>query len=167
MPRSGKGQSDDRSPGDGRERYSDIGGVEARHAQTHDVRREQLTNPTGPDRSMDEFADDIAPATPANDLRGHVEASSPAAEDKALRQAMPELSSELVSRLSVVNAGTQLEQGGTYLDLNDRERGPFKALGGQSANQGNRYVAKKDTDYELWNELVGDQREPQIARPTE
>ena len=167
MPKRGKGQSDDQSPGDGRERYSDIGGVAARHAQTHDVRREQLTNPTGPDRSMDEFADDIAPSTPSNDLRGHAETSSAASEDKVLHRAMPELTNDLLSRLSVVNAGTRLEQGGTYLDLNDRERGPFTALGGQEADKSNRYVAKKDIDYELWNELVGDQREPQIERPTE
>ena len=40
MPKRGRGQSDDSSPGDGRQRYTDIGGVEARHAQTHDVRRE-------------------------------------------------------------------------------------------------------------------------------
>lgn len=158
MPKRGKGQNDDQSPGDGRQPYSDIGGVEARHAQTHDVRREQLTNPTGPDRSMDEFAADLAPATPANDLHNHADTSSPASGDKAVRQSLPELTNDVLTRLSIVNTGTRLEQGGTYLDLNERGRGPFTALGGQEAEQSNRYVAKKDTDYELWNDLVGDER---------
>ncbi len=167
MPSGGRGHSDDRSPGDGRQRYSDIGGVEARHAQTHDVRREQLTNPTGPDRSDEEFADDLVPATPANELHSHVDESSPASEDKALHGQLPELTNDLLARLSIVNTGTRLEQGGTYLDLNDRVRGPFKALGSQEAESGNRYVAKKDTDYELWNELVGEDREPAVERPAE
>ncbi len=166
MPRSGRSQSDDRSPGDARQPYSDIGGVEARHAQTHDVRREQLTNPTGPDRSMEEFADDIAPATPSDDLHTHAEESSPALEDKALHERLPGLTNDVLARLAIVDTGARLDQGGTYLDLNDRERGPFTALGGQEAERSNRYVAKKDTDYELWNELVGDDREPAIERPT-
>ena len=100
MPRT-----DDRSPGDGRQAYSDIGGVEARHAQTHDVRREELTNPTGPDRSAEEFAEDLVPAAPANELRGHVEESSPAAADKDVREQLPELTNELLGRLSIVNVG--------------------------------------------------------------
>ncbi len=153
MPRS-----DDRSPGDGRQAYSDIGGVEARHAQTHDVRREELTNPTGPDRSAEEFAEDLVPAAPANELRSHVEESSPATNDKAVRAQMPDMTNDVLARLSIINAGTRLDQGGTYLDLNARERGPFTALGGQEAEASNRYVAKKDTDYELWNMLVGEER---------
>lgn len=153
MPRT-----DDRSPGDGRQAYSDIGGVEARHAQTHDVRREELTNPTGPDRSAEEFAEDLVPAAPANELRGHVEESSPAAADKDVREQLPELTNELLGRLSIVNVGTRLDQGGTYLDLNAREQGPFTALGGQEAEANNRYVSKKDTDYELWNVLIGEER---------
>ena len=153
MPRT-----DDRSPGDGRQPYSDIGGPEARHAQTHDVRREQLTNPTGPDRSAEEFAEDMAPAAPANELRSHGEESTPATDSKDVREQLPELTNDLLGRLSIVNQGTRLEQGGTYLDLNAREQGPFTALGGQEAEANNRYVSKKDTDYELWNMLIGEER---------
>ncbi|HEY8597637.1 MAG TPA: hypothetical protein VIL85_04360 [Thermomicrobiales bacterium] len=153
MPRS-----DDRSPGDGRQPYSDIGGVAARHAETHDVRREELTNPTGPDRSAEEFAEDLVPATPANELHTHSEDSTAATDDKDLHAQLPELTNDVLGRLSIVNTGTRLEQGGTYLDLNAREQGPFTALGGQEAEANNRYVAKKDTDYELWNILVGEER---------
>ncbi len=149
------GRSDDNSPGDGRKPYADIGGPEARHAQTHDVRREQLTNPTGPDPRADEFADDIAPATPSLDLRGHAEHSSAAVDEKALHARLPELDGDELARVSIVAEGVQLDQGGVYLDLNDRRQGPFKAFGNREAQAGNRLVAKKDTDYELWNRLVG------------
>src|SRR5690349_13791257 len=155
MPKRGKGQSDDLSPGDGRQRYTDIGGVEARHALTHDVRREQLTNPQGLDRSDEEFGDDIAPATPARDLHTHVEESVIAADQKALYGQLPGLTTEELGRLPILEAGVRLEQGGTYLDLNDRGRGPFTAIGAREATRGDHFVAKKDVDYELWNRLVG------------
>jgi hypothetical protein len=165
MPKRGKGQSDDFSPGDARKPYSDIGGPAARHAQTHDVRREQLTNPTGPDRSAEEFAADLAPATPARELHGHADESIPAVDDKVLHEQLPNLSNDLLARLTIVERGARLEQGGTYLDLNDRARGPFTALGGQEAGPRNRYVAKKDVDYEVWDRLVGDDRTPEVERP--
>jgi len=152
MPRRGK----DLSPGDARKPYSDIGGPEARHAQTHDVRREQLTNPTGPDRSDEEFAADLAPATPASSLHGHADQSVPAADDKMLHERLSDLSSAELARLPIVGQGVQLEQGATYLDLNDQARGPFQVVGKQEAGTGDRYVAKKDVDYELWNHLLGD-----------
>ncbi len=125
--------SDDHSAGDARQPYADRGGPEGRHAETHDVRREALTNPTGP-----------AP----------VDESLSAADDKRLRERLPDLDNAELSRLAVLETGTSLEQGGTYLDLDDLRRGPFKALGGQSAEQGSRVIAKRDTDYELWNRLT-------------
>lgn len=164
MPNHGKGRSDDRSPGDAREPYSDIGGTQARHAQTHDVRREALTNPTGPDRREDEFAADLAPATPGRDLRTHVDESTPVSEDKVLSGQLGELSADERGRLAIIEPGVRLDQGGTYLDLNDRARGPFTALGNQEAGPGHRYVAKKDLDYEIWNRLTGQERGPESAR---
>ncbi len=163
MPRRGQR---DNSPGDARKPYSDIGGPAARHAQTHDVRREELTNPTGPepDRTA-EFLPDIAPETPAAELHTHVDESRPAVEDKALHDRLQGLDNAELARLPIVERGTRLDQGGTYIDLNDLERGPFKALGSQMAERHNRYVAKHDVDYELWNKLVGQETEPRVERP--
>lgn len=165
MPKRGKGQSDDLSPGDGRQRYTDIGGVEARHAQTHDVRREELTNPKGIDRSDEEFADDIAPATPALDLHTHADESVSAADDKALKGQLQGLTAEELGRLPILEAGVRLEQGGTYLDLGDRARGPFRAIGVRETESGSHIVAKKDVDYELWNRLVGSGRALEMGQP--
>jgi hypothetical protein len=80
---------------------------------------------------------------------------------------LSEFSTDELSRLTVVQSGTRLEQGGTYVDLNRLADGPFKALASQEANENNRYVAKRDTDYELWNRLVGQDSDATIERPVE
>ncbi len=53
------GKSDDHSTGDDRRPYSDQGGPEGRHAQTHDVAREQATNSSPKVDEPDEFANDL------------------------------------------------------------------------------------------------------------
>ena len=162
MPRR---RQDDRSPGDARQPYSDLGGPEGRHAQTHDVRREALTNPRGPEPETGDFDSDLGSPAETSTGGGHADESSAATADKRLQGRLQELSADELSRLSVLEEGARLDQGSTYLDLNHLERGPFKAIGGQAAEPGNRYVSKHDTDHELWNRLVGDQ-EPRVERPT-
>jgi len=157
--------SDDHSPGDGRRPYSDRGGPEARHAATHDVRREELTNPKGPEPVDTSFEEQLAPFDPG--MGGHVDESTPASADKALHGQLGDLTNDELARLSVLETGTRLEQGSAYLDLNRMDDGPFKALGGHEAGRGERLIAKRDTDYELWNRLVGEDRDPEIERPVE
>ena len=41
-----------------------------------------------------------------------------------------------------------------YLDLAHPVRGPFRALVGQVAGSGNRYVARRDVAVERWNGMV-------------
>lgn len=162
MPRQ---RSDDTSPGDARQPYSDSGGPQARHAQTHDVRREELTNPTGPEPRDDSFDDDLGSIEAPSALGGHVDESIPATDDKRVQARVGDiLSPDEMARLTVLEPGADLEQGGVYLDLEDSERGPFKAFGGKSAEKRGRYVAKRDIDHELWAKLAGD-REPEVERP--
>ncbi len=155
----------DPSPGDARQPFSDLGGPPGKHAQTHDLRREALSNAKGPQPEADDFAADLAPGTPADGPGGHADQSAPAADDKRLQDRLEELDSDELARLSVLETGARLEQGGTYVDLNDRRRQPFKALGGQAAGPEHRYVAKRDTDHELWNRLVGQGRQAKVERP--
>ena len=165
MPKRGQ---HDHSPGDDRVPYSDEGGPAGRHARTHDVRREAVTNPKGPEPPDEEFALDLAERDPtgsATPLGGHEDESRPAAADKDLHERLRELGADELTRLSVLEPGTRLEQGSTYVDLNDADRRPFTAGGGQEAGPGNRYVAKRDTDYELWNRLTGRATEVE-AEPT-
>ena len=161
MPRRGQ---HDQSPGDARKPFSDQGGPEGRHAQTHDVEREEASRPKGPQPEED-FSDDLAASPPPAGAGGHADESHPAAQDKELQQELAELDSDELARLTVLTPGTRLEQGGTYVDLKDLPAGPFKAMGSQEAGPENSYVAKRDTDYELWNRLVGQGREPEIERP--
>ncbi|CAN5744674.1 hypothetical protein BH18ACT2_BH18ACT2_14670 [soil metagenome] len=166
MPRRGQ---HDQSPGDRRQPYSDEGGPAGHHATTHDVAREELTRPKGPGDDEDEFADDLAPVnTPGSPGRqgGHADESSSAADEKDLRQ-LGLLGADDLAQLQVLTVGARLEQGSVYVDLDDLDGGPFKAMGGQEAGADNRYVAKRDTDHELWNRLVGQGTEPEIERPTD
>jgi len=163
MPRRGQ---HDQSPGDARKPFSDQGGPEGRHAQTHDVRREQLTNPKGPEPDGEDFAADIAPQSGEPRLGGHTDESVSAADDKDLHDRLPMLGNDELARIPVLEYGARLEQGGVYINLNDLRRVPFKAIGGQQAGKGDRYVAKRDVDYELWNRLVEEDRVTEIERPT-
>jgi len=142
--------SDDRSP-------------DARHAETHDVRRERHTNPTGPEPVDESFRDDLAEQTPQAVHQAHLE-SEAGSDDKAVMDRAPELTDDELSRLSILAPGTPLEQGSVYLDLNNRGRGPFKAIGGQEAGGSEKIIAKSMTDYELWNRLTGGE-DPIIERP--
>ncbi|HEY7032106.1 MAG TPA: hypothetical protein VH482_12285 [Thermomicrobiales bacterium] len=56
--------------------------------------------------------------------------------------------------LPVLKAGLELETGGVYLDLAHPVRGPFRALAGQVAGHGNRYVAQRDVSCEVWCHLI-------------
>jgi isopenicillin-N epimerase len=151
----------DKSGGDPRNPYADEGGPAGRHARTHDVRREQATNPTGPEPVDESFGADLATLNPAgrrSSLGSHEDESSPASADKAISGRLEQLSGDELDRLSVLDPGARLEQGSVYLDLNDLQRGPFTAAGGDEASATRRLVAKKDTDYELWNALTGERR---------
>lgn len=158
--------SDDSSPGDARKPYSDIGGPQARHAETHDVRREELANPKGPAPEDPSFAEQMEPQLTGEPI-SYADASFIAADDKALVDELPELTGAELDRLPVLEQGTRLEQGSTYYDLNHRQNGPFKAIGGRKAERGEALIAKSEVDYVLWNRLVGDDAHPAIERPVE
>ncbi len=158
MPRA-----DDHSTGDARQPYSDQGGTEARHAQTHDVRREEVSRPKAKEDG-DDFAADLAAEQPGG---GHIDESISASDDKELRSELPDLDGDDLKRLSILTVGTRLDQGSTYVDLNALDQGPFKAMGDHEAGDDNRYVAKRDTDYEMWDRLVGQGRTAAVERPGE
>ena len=162
MPKRHQG---DDSPGDERRPFSDVGGPAGRHAETHDVRREQLTNPTGPPQGEDEFSQDLRDPR-LQTAPGHADETFVAADDKEVYSLLPDWDRAELDRLPVLEEGVRLEQGGVYVDLRDRSRRPFKALGGEAAERPHLYVAKRDVDYETWNRLSGDVDEVRIDRPT-
>jgi hypothetical protein len=99
---------------------------------------------------------DHGDATEETRLLGHHEAVPPALEglDRSDRDAVV-----------VLVEGTTLRQGSTYVDLDDLDAGPFRALANQTAEPGRRLVPKHRVDHELWNRLVGQSSEATTVRP--
>ncbi len=152
----------DTSPGDARKPFSDEGGPEGRHARTHDVNREEVTRAKAKnDSAGDDFDADLRAAPPTETP----DQTLPASSDHDLKGYLADLSGDELSRLSIVGAGTRLEQGSTYVNLNDLVAGPFTAIGGHEAGPDDRYVAKRETDHELWARMVGQGRATQVERP--
>lgn len=150
--------------GGGRVPTHDIAGPAETQAQPHNRRPGEQPPPKGMHR-QDEYTGDIAPRTDPAKLHTHAMESEAGVDDKVLHERLPELDNSELARLAVLDEGIPLKQGSVYVDLNDPARAPFKALGGQSAGKRNRYIAKEDTDYELWNRLVGQDTEPHLVRP--
>lgn len=115
-------------------------------------------------RPIDAYTDDIAEQTPQKVHQQHLDADA-GDTDKKVGRLLPDLTDDQLSRLSILDPGTPLEQGAVYLNLDDRERGPFKAIGGQTVGPTERIIAKKMTDYQLWNEIAGRDDEADIVRP--
>ncbi len=59
-----------------------------------------------------------------------------------------------LKRVPILEEGTRLEQGATYIDLNG-DRREFTAMGDMEVGPRNRYVRKDLVDYQTWNRLIG------------
>jgi hypothetical protein len=60
-----------------------------------------------------------------------------------------------LKQIRVLPEGARLQQGATYIDLNDLDQGEFTATGDMEAGRENYYVAKDEVHYLLWNLLIG------------
>lgn len=74
---------------------------------------------------------------------------------KDLHEKFPALSNADLKQLAILPVGTRLEQGATYLDLNDPATGEFKVRADRNVGEHSLLVAKQDVDYELWDRLRG------------
>lgn len=78
---------------------------------------------------------------------------------KPLQAKFPDLTSNQLSSISPVATGTRLKQGATYIDLNKLDEGEFLAMADMVATPDHLYIAKKETDYELWDYFRSYQQE--------
>jgi hypothetical protein len=108
----------------------------------------------------DEWRGDLNP----NRLAGQNTGPDSAADEKSARTAhelkdvhrrLSGFSDDLLKQIPVLAPGTRLEQGATYVDLNDPDTREFTATGDMEAGPTNRYVPKSEVDYQLWNRLIG------------
>jgi hypothetical protein len=60
-----------------------------------------------------------------------------------------------LKRIPVLPQGSRLEQGATYVDLQDERLNGITATGDMTAGPHNWYVPKSEVDYQLWNRLIG------------
>jgi hypothetical protein len=74
---------------------------------------------------------------------------------KELHQRYNDLRNDELKQIPVLEEGERLEQGATYFDLRYPERGEFTAMGGMVTGPDNWYVPKNQTDYQLWNLIIG------------
>ena len=65
---------------------------------------------------------------------------------------------EDLKQVPVVPLGTRLQQGATYVDLNEPQPQEFTARGDMEARPGNAYVPKDGVPYEIWNRLIGEEK---------
>jgi hypothetical protein len=111
------------------------------------------------DRKLDEWQRDLNPNLNAGQNAGlHASQSEkevPTAYDiKLLHEYLSEFNDEELKQIPVVPQGCRLKQGATYIDLMDRSRQEFTAMGDMEASRDNYYVPKTEVNYELWNRLL-------------
>lgn len=83
------------------------------------------------------------------------QAAITAYEIKELHSKLSDLNNDELWQIIIMPEGARLEQGATYLDLNDPQRHAFTATADMTAGPDNYYVPKKAIDYQLWNRLIG------------
>lgn len=74
---------------------------------------------------------------------------------KPLHREMRGWEDDDLKQIPVLPEGERLQQGATYLDLGDRGRGEFTAMGNMEASSGSALVAKDRVPYQIWNRLRG------------
>jgi hypothetical protein len=125
--------------------------------ESDETRRQPQPHPKGYDLEHDYQHDLEAAHRPAEDGglgTPYVVGEGFSAYDfKELHRILVDFTDDELKRLEIVPTGTRLEQGSRYLDLIHRERGAFVALADMVAEPDHYYVAKKETDYILWNRL--------------
>jgi len=104
----------------------------------------------------DEYERDLNPDRLAGQNIGGTERRFISAHDwKEVHRTLSEFADDELEQIPLIAEGERLQQGATYLDLNDRQRREFTATGDMRAGSGDRIVPKDEVPYPLWNRLRG------------
>ncbi|MEB3357066.1 MAG: hypothetical protein VKK04_10085 [Synechococcales bacterium] len=86
---------------------------------------------------------------------------------KDLHDRLGSFSTDELEQIPVLEPGTRLEQGATYLNLNDPGRQEFTAMGDMVVEATNYLVPKSEVGYVLWNRLRGVDNPDRLAESRE
>jgi hypothetical protein len=116
------------------------------------------------------YQDDLNPQAIAGQNLGIPETQpakhgSTAYDVKPAHERFKRFSADELKQLRILPIGSRLEQGATYIDLNNLDLGEFTAMGDMHVSQQNWLIAKKDVHYELWNRLLGSEPSERIKTP--
>ena len=112
------------------------------------------------DQHPEEWRRDLNPDAEAGQNSGlsgphPAKEAATAYEVKAVHRQFHGFTDDELKRVPILPPGSRLEQGATYVDLQDSQLREFKAMGDMSAGPENWYVPKSEVDYQLWNRLIG------------
>lgn len=108
----------------------------------------------------DDFDKDLRPNEFAGENHGadtaQNEKSAPSAyEFKELHDKFPQLDNADLKNIPILPAGTRLDQGATYLDLMNPDKGEYSAVANETVGEKDYIVPKTEVGYPLWNRLTG------------
>lgn len=121
---------------------------------------EETYQPGEQGQNRDEFDRDLNPdGLPGYNVHGvsrDATWNGPTAFDvKDAHAYLTGLGDDELKRIPVLPNGTRLEQGATYVNLRERERGEFTATADMRAESRDLLVPKSEVDYRLWNWITG------------
>jgi hypothetical protein len=108
----------------------------------------------------EEYRRDLNPEAGAGENTGNAnvggeESLHTLADVQEAREKLKGFPKDALRQIPVVPEGERLKQGATYIDLRNGEPKEFTATGEMRATKDHWYVPKTDTDYQLWNGLLG------------
>lgn len=127
-------------------------------AETRGSKSDSEYKPQTEQKHPDEYERDLNPNRMAGQNIGVQSAADEigvrtAYDVKPLHRDFDEWNDADLKRIPILPEGQRLEQGATYLDMRDPERGEFTATGEMSA--GGATVPKARVAYPTWNRLRG------------
>jgi hypothetical protein len=94
---------------------------------------------------------------------GTAEAAPTAYDVKQAHRRLANLTDDNLRQIGLLAEGERLQQGASYVDLRNLEKGEFIATGDMKATADHLFVAKKDVPYHLWNILLGIENKERLA----
>lgn len=105
--------------------------------------------------SRDLNPDRLAGQNIGGEAENREESARTAHEVKPVHRTLEDFRDDELKQIPILEPGTRLRQGATYLDL---DQGEFTATGEMAVERGHTVVPKDRVHYETWNKLLNRER---------